>query len=156
RLVCDNDSDGFPDWLPAVALDRDHFDAVELLETLVEAQLVEVAGGGPGVPARYRVHELVRVFAREQSAADGPESHTAALARVCGGWLWLAERAHERLYGGQFTVLHGTAPRVRSEHLAVHLADPLRWLDVERANLCAAVRHASSAGLDELSWDLAV
>ncbi len=154
RLLCDFDTDGFPDWLAAAGLDIDQFDASELLENLVEAQLVDVTAAGAGVPAHYRTHELVRIFAREQAATDPAEQRAAALARVCGGWLSLAELAHQQLYGGQFTVMHGSAPRWQPARLAA--VEPLRWLDVERANLCAAVRQAAAAGLDELSWDLAM
>jgi DNA-binding SARP family transcriptional activator/tetratricopeptide (TPR) repeat protein len=153
RLLCDFDTDGFPDWLAAAVLDIDQFDASELLENLVEAQLVDVTAGGAGVPAHYRTHELVRIFAREQAATDPADLRIAALARVCGGWLSLAELAHQQLYGGQFTVMHGSAARWPVRLAAV---DPLRWLDVERANLCAAVRQSAAAGLDELSWDLAM
>ncbi|HEY3607853.1 MAG TPA: BTAD domain-containing putative transcriptional regulator [Pseudonocardiaceae bacterium] len=153
RLLCDFDTDGFPDWLAAAVLDIDQFDASELLENLVEAQLVDVTAGGAGVPAHYRTHELVRIFAREQAANDPAEQRAAALARVCGGWLSLAELAHQQLYGGQFTVMHGSAARWPVRLAAV---EPLRWLDVERTNLCAAVRQSAAAGLDELSWDLAM
>ncbi|TDV43161.1 AfsR/SARP family transcriptional regulator [Actinophytocola oryzae] len=153
RLLSEVDTDGVPDWLPSAVLDTDRADADEQVETLVDAQLVELVSDGARV--RYRIHELVRVFAREQSATDSPEARTAMLTRVCGGWLLLAEQAHQRLYGGQFTILHGSAQRWGAGELTVR-GDPLHWLETERVNLCAAVRLAGAAGLDELAWDLAM
>ncbi|HEX5115459.1 MAG TPA: BTAD domain-containing putative transcriptional regulator [Pseudonocardiaceae bacterium] len=156
RSLCDFDADSIPGWVAAAALDVDQTDAMRLLDNLTDANLVRVVADDPGAPIRYRVHDLVRIFAAEQAAADPADLRSAAQARICGGWLWLAEQAHERLYGGQFTVMHGSAARWESDPLLAELTDPLQWLDAERANLLAAVRNSAAAGLDELSWDLAM
>ncbi|WP_344917710.1 AfsR/SARP family transcriptional regulator [Streptosporangium oxazolinicum] len=134
-------------------------DAEEILEGLMEAQLVEYAGqDGIGEP-RYRVHDLVRLHARERGATDDPPGATdAALTRLAGGYLALAERAHRRQYGGDYTVLHGDGPRwdcgeATSDRL---LADPSGWLRGERLGLVAAVEQAARLGLSEMCWDLAM
>ncbi|WP_329084774.1 AfsR/SARP family transcriptional regulator [Streptosporangium sp. NBC_01469] len=134
-------------------------DAEEILEGLMEAQLVEYAGqDGIGEP-RYRVHDLVRLHARERGATDDPPGATdAALTRLAGGYLALAERAHRRQYGGDYTVLHGGGPRwdcgdATSDRL---LADPSGWLRGERLGLVAAVEQAARLGLSEMCWDLAM
>ncbi|WWQ66584.1 BTAD domain-containing putative transcriptional regulator [Streptomyces sp. Q6] len=145
-------------WVAAALLDVDLFQAVDLLDQLVEAQLLEVVGNDPTSSPRYRLPGLIRLFAREELErhrdADGGD---AALERVVGGWLSLVDEAHRRIYGGDFTVLHGPAPRRRPAGLALDrvLADPLGWLESERANVCAAVGLAARTGQVEACWDLA-
>ncbi|HEX3648100.1 MAG TPA: tetratricopeptide repeat protein, partial [Pseudonocardiaceae bacterium] len=67
-------------------------------------------------------------------------------------------QAHCQIYGGDFTVLHGDAPRWHPPRTYVDrlLADPAAWLESEHANLCAMVRLAAEYGLHEHCWDLAV
>jgi hypothetical protein len=88
RSLC-VDADSIPGWVAAAALDVDQSDAMALLDDLADASLVKVAVDSPA----YRVDDLVRIFAGEQAAADPPELRRAAQARICGGWLWLAEQA---------------------------------------------------------------
>ncbi|MEV5612317.1 BTAD domain-containing putative transcriptional regulator [Streptomyces sp. NPDC052225] len=145
-------------WVAAALLDVDLFHAVDLLDQLVEAQLLEVVGNDPTSSPRYRLPGLIRLFAREELErhrdTDGGD---AALERVVGGWLSLVDEAHRRIYGGDFTILHGSAPRRSPAGLALHrvLADPLGWLESERANVCAAVGLAARTGQAEACWDLA-
>lgn len=147
-----------PGWLAGALLDDDRPFPSDLLEPLVDVQMLDVVGVESTGGFRYRFHEIIRVFAREQLAAhDEPASQTAALGRMLGGWLSLAEQAHRRIYGGDFTVLHGSAPRWEPPAPCVDelLVDPLEWLDSEHANLVQAVEHAAAAQMDELCWDLA-
>jgi len=70
---------------------------------------------GPTGDIRYRFHDLIRVYAQEQlTATETEEQLQAALARLLGGWLALAEQAHRKEYGGDYTILHGSAPRWRA------------------------------------------
>ncbi|MFJ2033243.1 AfsR/SARP family transcriptional regulator [Streptosporangium sp. NPDC087985] len=149
----------FAGWVAAALLDTDPNDAEDVLEGLMEAQLVGYAGlDGIGEP-RYCVHDLVRLHARERSAAEEPPGATdAALTRLTGAYLALAERAHRRQYGGDYTVLHGGGPRwdcgpATSRRL---LADPAGWLRSERLGLVAAVDQAARLDLSETCWDLAM
>jgi DNA-binding SARP family transcriptional activator len=149
----------FPNWVAAALLDADYLDAAELLEVLVDAQMVEVAAmdiaGGP----RYKLHGLIRLFAREQlERNEAAEDRGAAIGRVAGGWLALSDAAHRKIYGGDFTVLHGMAPRwlPPTSYVDRVLVDPLAWLESEHANLCSTVTLTADAGLDEWCWDLAV
>ncbi|WP_430625557.1 AfsR/SARP family transcriptional regulator [Streptomyces sp. NBC_01264] len=147
-----------PGWLAGALLDDARPFPSDLLEPLVDVQMLDVVGVESTGGFRYRFHEIIRVFAREQLAAhDEPASQTAALGRMLGGWLSLAEQAHRRIYGGDFTVLHGSAPRWEPPEPCVEelLVDPLEWLDSEHANLVQAVEHAAAAQMHELCWDLA-
>jgi DNA-binding transcriptional ArsR family regulator len=103
----------FASWVSAPLLDVDLRTASDLLDKLVEAHLVEVRVREDS-PPRFRLHDLVRIYAVERLAAEeSTAARMAALRRVLGCWLSLATEAHRRRYGGDFTVLHG-----RAEHWA--------------------------------------
>jgi DNA-binding SARP family transcriptional activator len=148
----------FGSWVAAPLLDADAVVAADLLDTLVEARLVEVRLSEDR-SVRFYLHELVRVYALERLAIEeSAGERSAALQRVLACWLSLAVEAHRRAYGGDFAVLHGTAPRfgLPADLVDDLLARPLSWLRSEHAGLVAAVLQASQAGLDELCWDLAM
>jgi DNA-binding SARP family transcriptional activator len=68
--------------VPVVArlLDRPEEAAERVLERLVDAQLLETPS-----PGRYRLHDLLRLYAREQASRQHPEpERAAALARALG------------------------------------------------------------------------
>ncbi|WP_253888110.1 AfsR/SARP family transcriptional regulator [Actinokineospora diospyrosa] len=145
-------------WVAGAVLDDDRRFPSDLLEPLVDVQMLDVAGVGPTGDFAYRYQDMVRLFAREKLAEADAADNAAALRRVLGGWLALAEDAHRRVYGGDYTLVHGRAPRWRphAEHVEQLLANPLDWMAAEQENLCAAVEQSAAAGLDELAWDLAV
>ncbi|QFZ21606.1 AfsR/SARP family transcriptional regulator [Saccharothrix syringae] len=159
RLLGALDGLSFPTWVAAALLDVDLMGAADLLERLVDAQMLElVAIDVTGTP-RYKFHDLIRLFAKEQlEQVEEADERRAALRRVAGGWLALAGEAHARVYGGDFTSLHGDAPRWRPSQSYVDrlLADPLVWLESEHPNLCSVVELTAAEGLDEACWDLAV
>ncbi|MFL6126422.1 AfsR/SARP family transcriptional regulator [Actinophytocola sp.] len=157
-------AESLPMWVAAALLDDDTARSSDALELLVDSQLVDVvvvdvmaanAGGRP----RFVCHDITRLFAREL-LADHQEDRaaTTALERVLAGWLAQVERAHRQIYGGDFTVLRGSAQRLwlAGGHMDGVVEDPLAWLDGERQNLCLAVEQAADRGLSELSWELAV
>ncbi|MEV4476297.1 BTAD domain-containing putative transcriptional regulator [Nonomuraea salmonea] len=153
------DTPVFACWSAAALLGVDVRAAGGILERLLDAQLVEYAGvDGIGEP-RYRLHDLVRLHAKERLAADEPEGEgDAATIRLLGSYLALAEQAHRRQYGGDYTVLHGDAPRwdLDAATLDRLLADPAGWLRSERLGLLAAVDQAARLDLSETCWDLAL
>ena len=147
----------FSAWLAGPLLGIGHDQAEELVEGLADAQLLELAAVDPAGGSRYRFHDLVRLYARERSAAeDGQEERRVAVAGVTAGWLALAEQADARLPITANVVSFGGAarwllPRVLVERL---LVDPMAWFELERANLLAAVELAVAAGLEESAWEL--
>jgi DNA-binding SARP family transcriptional activator len=148
----------FSGWLSAALLDQPLAPAEDVLDELVNAQLAETTGTGTGVYSQYRLHELVRVFARERLAAEEPAAEqTAAVERALGALLYLAEQAHIRYYGGDYFRMQSDALRwPLPGRLAEELvSDPLSWYDRERAALVAGVRQAAQAGSVELCWSLA-
>jgi hypothetical protein len=73
----------FASWMVAALLDVDVERAEELLDVLVDAQLLEVARHGQSGQIRYRLHDLIRLYAREQADAHKcAGERSAALARL--------------------------------------------------------------------------
>ncbi|MEV7969309.1 BTAD domain-containing putative transcriptional regulator [Sphaerisporangium sp. NPDC088356] len=148
----------FSVWIGAALLDIPFADAADLFDELADAQLIETAGGY-GVHGLYRFHDLIRVFARECLASEEtPAERKAALERVLGALLFLAETAHRRTYGGDYAQIHSDAPRWPLPGRLVDqlVADPLSWYERERALLVSGIRQAAQAGFVDLSWDLAI
>ncbi|WP_378784821.1 BTAD domain-containing putative transcriptional regulator [Nonomuraea fastidiosa] len=123
--------------------------AEDALEHLVDARLLERAG-----PDRYRLHDLVGLYAREQDIPG--EERKSAAGRMLQHYLATAQRANDLMNDHSTTVLF--APEQAGEELPT-LQDANAWLDRERDNLLAAVRQAtrladrSAAGLGyHLLW----
>lgn len=158
-LLSQFDGPSLPGWLAGAVLDDDRRFPSDLLEPLVDVQMLEVSSVAPTGEFRYRFQDMLRLFAREKAGTEiARDRRTGAVERVVGGWLALAEEAHRRVYGGDFTVLHGDGARWRPdpEYVDRAMTDPLDWMAGERENLCAAVGQAVEAGLHEACWDLAV
>ncbi|MGW9453354.1 AfsR/SARP family transcriptional regulator [Streptomyces sp. NPDC055632] len=158
RLLSMAQAPTLPSWLAGALLDDRRPFPSDLMEPLVDVQMLDVDGVERTGGFRYRFHEIIRVYAREQLAAHHPpEVRREALARMAGGWMHLTQQAHRKVYGGDFTVLHGDAPRWEppASYTEEVLADPLSWLDAEQTALCRMVEHAADEGLHDLSWDLA-
>ncbi|MFH9349046.1 AfsR/SARP family transcriptional regulator [Kitasatospora sp. NPDC017646] len=148
-----------PAWIAAALLDTDPVTAEDTLDLLVEAQVMDIVQYPNRPGPRYRFHDLVRAYAHEQLVAtETATERQAALARMLGGWLALAEDAHRREYGGDYTVIHGGAERWRPplDSGAGRAGTGVDGWDTERLALVTAVRQAAAAGLDELCWDLAL
>ena len=159
RLLAAIHAGHVPAWTAAALLEKNLVDAEDVLESLVEAHALEAVEYPDPRGLRYRFHDLVRVYASELLAEEETQAERdAALARVLGTWLALADAAHRKEYGGDFTLIHGNAPRWRppGADCADMVGDPMDWLDSERSALVAAVRQAAEAGCDELCWDLAL
>jgi DNA-binding SARP family transcriptional activator len=150
-------SGDFACWVCVPLLDTDWDHATRLLDELVEALLVEVriVGG----PARFHLHELIRVYSLEGLGAhDTPADRSSALRRLLACWLSLACAAHRRVYGGDFTVVHSSEPHhcLPADITSELVSDPLGWFSAERQALVPALTSAARAGFDELCWDLAM
>ncbi|HTI25928.1 MAG TPA: BTAD domain-containing putative transcriptional regulator [Kutzneria sp.] len=159
RLLALVPAGDFAGWTAAALLDTDLVDAENVVARLVDAQLLDTITCPGEPPPRYRMHELVRVYARELLSCLGTATERRdALARLAGGLLAMAEVLHVREYGGDFLVLHGGAPRWRPPDgdLAALVGSPHGWWERERAGLLAAVRQAAEADLHEVCWDLAL
>lgn len=150
------DAPDFAAWVAAALLDLPLPEARQVVEHLVDAQLLDIAGEDGTGEVRYRFHDLLRLYARERLHAEEPDpDHTAALTRALGAALALSERAAELLWACR--VVPGNVPRWRLDPAETEalLADPSAWLEAERLSLVAGVEQAVEAGLVELAWQLA-
>jgi DNA-binding SARP family transcriptional activator/energy-coupling factor transporter ATP-binding protein EcfA2 len=143
-------------WVVGRLLDEPDADAV--LDALVDASLVQVTGPDASGQPRYRLHDLLRCYARESAEANPAALGREAIARALSGWLGLAELAADRLPGCVLRAGPGASVRWRPDRdlRELALARPLAWFDAERGALLNAVELAAATGLDELAWELAV
>ncbi|HEX7301638.1 AfsR/SARP family transcriptional regulator [Lentzea sp.] len=137
-----------PDFTAEAASALADVDAEGLLTVLEIARLVVSSG-----PGRYRLHdELVRYAAALCEEADSPAEQDLAWTALLHHYLRGVERCAELLYPGIVrlpTSPAGPVPRIAGA------AEALVWLDAERPNLAAAIRHAAEHGPAPLAWQLA-
>ncbi len=148
----------FAAWTAAALVDVSVPEGEDLVEELVDARLLEVAGRDATDQPRYRFHDLLRVYARERAMADEPaDARRAALARALSTWLALVGAAESRLPNCYYAPLSGDAPRrpLDEETTSTLLADPLMWFESERSAIASVVRQARAEGLSGLCWELA-
>jgi hypothetical protein len=151
------DTAEFPAWISAPLLDLPATTAEDVLEDLVAAGLVE-ARITDDRTSRYRMREMVRLFAKEKLGSASPDAERiAAMRRYLGCWLTLIGAAHRRLHGGDFHIVHGAAPlwTPPAETLEAVLVGPLDWFREDGDGLIEAIFLAARLRLDEFCWDLA-
>src|SRR5262249_44096837 len=91
----------FPAWNLAALLEMGTDEAEELLEQLVDAVLVDVAGVDATGLIRYRMHDLLRAFARECLAeAELPGVRDESLARLADQYIEAARLASAMVHPG--------------------------------------------------------
>jgi len=144
----------FAAWVPAALLDTGLPEATELLGQLARAGLLEVAGADHAGQARYRLHDLIRLFAREQAdPADGEATRRDAVSRFLAAALQLAQSA-DAMLGNPFVVpFYGRSPRYSPTGFCLG-SDPFAWLQAERAVLTSAVAQAARLGFAGYAWEI--
>ena len=114
-----------------------------VLGALARAHLAETA---PGTTGRWRMHDLVRLYAtrlgEQHAEADGLQ---AAGDHLLGYYLDTADTADDHL-----RALPGTAAPDRF----TGRDDALAWLDAERPSLIATVTMAAATGRDQVAMHL--
>ncbi|MFD3946588.1 BTAD domain-containing putative transcriptional regulator [Streptomyces sp. NPDC058579] len=138
----------FAAWALAALLDIHLDEAEAVLDDLVEVHLVQTGTvGATGI--RYQLHDLIRLFAREQAERGLPPlDRTAACGRLLGASLHLTDRAADTLsvdFQGipQKDLVSWRLSDVDADPL---LADPLAWFDDERQFLVGVVEQALDRG----------
>ena len=104
-----------------------------VLAALARAGLVTEAPIGSG---RWRMHDLIKVYAAQLAHESDGDECVAALHRLLGHYLTATHAADDHL-----RALPGDRVSTRFDDRDAALA----WLDVERPNLIAAVTQAASA-----------
>ncbi|MBG0565837.1 AfsR/SARP family transcriptional regulator [Actinoplanes aureus] len=150
----------FPCWVVAALLDTSADDAETVVEQLVDAHLVDYTYVDHAGQIRYRLHDLVRIYAREQ--AERHESYAdqvAVTTRVADGWLTRLDRLRghiaDRVTSGCIPLWLPSRDSPAGEPAGEPVADPRGWLDVEQTSLVLAVERAAALDLDDTAVRLA-
>jgi tetratricopeptide (TPR) repeat protein len=129
----------FTDEVAAALAEQSPAEAQATLDLLTEAQLLQVNGSG-----RYRLHDLVRLYAREEAVATIVEpDRLAALQRVFDYYVASSRRGSEVLDPGQSIWMGKVEENAGPAAALDSVAQVIDWLDAERANLVAVVRQAA-------------
>lgn len=148
----------FPSWIVAATLRLAEPEGEQTVERLVDAQLVDFTSVDGLGDLRYRMHDLVRIFARERAEAEETvATRNQIVSQVVGHWLWLIQTITVGSPSGQLDILEksrvASAP---SEEVTRRVAANHRvWFDVEHNSMITAVEVAAGMGLDQVACDLA-
>ncbi|WP_049563703.1 AfsR/SARP family transcriptional regulator [Nonomuraea sp. SBT364] len=119
----------------------------EIVEELIDARLVEPLPAGDGL-IRYRMHDLVRLYAKERAAGTMPAPElAAAVHRALEKMLALCE--------GLTQQLPIALPRLGGSAPALPADDAGQWFATAESALIVAVERAAELGLDTLACALA-
>jgi DNA-binding SARP family transcriptional activator len=131
----------------AALLARSPLETEDILESLVDASLLEAPASG-----RYRFHDLLRLFARREAEhAEHPEVMTQALARLLDFYLASAKEAHRLAYEGS---LIADQVIVTGPGRVFGTADEaVEWLDVEAEALFAALGQVAERVTEQARGD---
>jgi tetratricopeptide (TPR) repeat protein/transcriptional regulator with XRE-family HTH domain len=98
-------------------------------------------------PGRYRMHDLVKLFALDQAGHLPPGTQDAARRRLVEFYLHTAHAAD--------VVLEPHRPPIELRTPPCTLPDPMTWFAAEHANLLAAQRLSAARHWHEATWQLA-
>jgi tetratricopeptide (TPR) repeat protein/transcriptional regulator with XRE-family HTH domain len=107
-------------------------------------------------PRRFRFHDLLRLYAQGLGQAfDGEHECSHATRRLFDWYLRSADAAASKLYPA-LTRLPMPSDQTRLTPISFDGELAAReWLDAERPNLVAAIRHAAANGSHRFAWLLA-
>jgi DNA-binding SARP family transcriptional activator len=134
--------DGAEMGTPVVArlLDASEMATEEALERLVDTQLLQTPS-----PGRYRLHDLLRLYARELACTHHSEhEQAAALTRALGFYVATAWHTLGLLRPGDYRLTRVDERWRKSGLEFTNEQAALGWLEAERANLLAAVQQAAT------------
>jgi DNA-binding SARP family transcriptional activator/tetratricopeptide (TPR) repeat protein len=121
-----------------------------MLDGLSSCHLVEVIGRD-----RYRLHDLLRVYAAERALAEEPPDERAAACRRLMSWHLQTAAAADRTLMPQNRPVPLEPVLPNCEPLAFETYhQALAWLEQERCNLVAACQAAGRLGDHETAWKL--
>jgi DNA-binding SARP family transcriptional activator/tetratricopeptide (TPR) repeat protein len=104
------------------------------------------------VPGRYRMHDLVRLYAAEQA---GETAHRTALRRLIDHTLHIAHRNDQLANPHHEPMEPAPPPSTVVVTPAAGRAEAMAWFDVEHAGVLELQRAAAEHGWDDAVWQLA-
>ncbi|MGW7577847.1 BTAD domain-containing putative transcriptional regulator [Streptomyces sp. NPDC054765] len=159
------DAPDFAGWVGAALLATDTRKAEGLMESLVDAHLLQTVGFDSTGQPRYGFRNLLRLHARERAEEDGSAlEQREALHRAFRGWLCVAGHARRSAGSGrEFGPGHGAqalfgapAPSgpMDAAELGLLTASPSGWFEAERLALISVIDQAARCGMDDISREL--
>ncbi|MGW0671212.1 BTAD domain-containing putative transcriptional regulator [Streptomyces sp. NPDC002746] len=134
----------------AALMDAPPEEADAALEALVDAHLLESPE-----PGRYRLHDLLRVYAGEIVEEEEPSpSRQQAVRRLLEWYLHSTLAAAAALAPQRRRVDPGPWHQSNLPHEFATYDQALDWCESERANLIAASRQAADLGFHDIAWKL--
>jgi len=103
-------------------------------------------------PGRYSCHDLLRVYATEESEGQGEANE--GRQRLFGWYLHRTDAAATVLYPQMARLPVGEVPPGLPPLLFTDDTEAMAWLEDERANLLAAVEHCTERGPYRFGWAL--
>lgn len=134
----------------AALIAADTATARQLLELVAGMYLVEESGED-----RYRLHDLLRLYAAERALAeDTDEDRAAAQRRVLDWYLHTAYVANSAMphlppYFALDAAAEGCVPLTFAT-----IRQALDWYETEHANLMASIRMAAETGHHVVAWKI--
>ncbi|WP_229068537.1 BTAD domain-containing putative transcriptional regulator [Actinoplanes sp. DH11] len=145
RLLGQLHGTSFPAWVPATLAGAAEPDMAGLLERLADWHLLDVVGRDHANRQRYRMHDLISLFARElPGGAGADDERRTARGEVLDDWMAIFDRMEKKLVSGD-----PAAPRHPSQRKY-----PLGWVPALRSALSGEVTDAVGTVL-ETGWSLA-
>ncbi|NYE50612.1 tetratricopeptide (TPR) repeat protein [Spinactinospora alkalitolerans] len=125
-------------------------EALPLLDRLTAASLLQRVGHD-----RYRLHDLLRLYAVERFRTDEPPGKDVEVLRLLVRWYLTTARNAVRAMTPNFRLVGVPDGGARTEPIAFDTTDAaLTWFEQERANLVGSVRAALDHRLHDLAWRL--
>ncbi|SDX35529.1 NB-ARC domain-containing protein [Amycolatopsis xylanica] len=127
--------------------------AEDLLDQLVDdGLLIDVHGDGE----RFTFHDLARLHAKEKTAGhENERDREIAIRRMLEWYLYAASATADLTVADQKPIEYTYEYRPKTRVTFASREESLAWLELERANLIAAVETAYEQQLYELGWQLA-
>ena len=108
-------------------------------------------------PRRFRLHDLLRLYAAERAEAEETEENRdAAVRRVLIWYLHTADAAHRVLLPQLPPVPLDSMDALNPQLVFETYGQATEWYETERANLIAAIRHAGEIGHYSIAWKLPI
>ncbi|WP_410822346.1 BTAD domain-containing putative transcriptional regulator [Micromonospora sp. 050-3] len=151
RLLALHPGGFFDDRVTAAVVDLPLPDAQDLLDSLVDAHLVDEPE-----PGRFRFHDLMREYARQlvETVETGAQ-RTAATVRLLDHHLHVAHAIASRMEPVASRAVLVLPEPPRADLVLASVPDGVGWFDANRAALPALVRLAAAGGQLERCWQLA-
>jgi transcriptional regulator with XRE-family HTH domain len=146
-----------PEWVIAV-LTGEEVDSTAAGSVLLSNCLVSAAGVDQFGRLRYRIHDLLWLYAAEQlgPCADQDPELREGLARILAGYTELASAAALQLPAAPRQAEPSAAPAVLTAPAVLSLtSDPMAWFAAERQNIIELIRSACALGMHAEAAQLA-